>query len=210
MTIRLLLVAALVGSVTSRTATTLLASDTVDIRAPGTAPTTQSHDDATRHSSPTGGKGPGRSTVRTLLGLALIAGGVGLLVIEPTQPVQPSQVLFPGIDSLFDAERSGVSGPTYGHADPWWNHVLMTNYDDGYDDGGALMRNIVWRDGRELYSGTIQPYRQRPPAAKYGAVAAIAVGAGLLVWRAGGGGERHWVRAAARPGHVSVRATVGF
>ena len=159
--------------------------------------------------------------LRILLGLTLIGGGAGLLMLDPRQPTQPKLVSPNDVARTFNAERSRVlgllAGPPYRHTNSAWDRVLMDNYRTGGEDGvylGSLaMRDILWRDGRELYDGPLQPARIRRPEVKVGGAAAIAAGALLLMLRGGGDEESNESRRfqiTAGPGRVTVSTAVGF
>ena len=205
---RLLLVTTLVSALAISTPVTLVANDELGIRnaAARAAANAQPDDEsATARSGTSVG-----AVIRVLLGVTLIAGGAGLLALDPTQPEQPTLVSPVEIRADLNAEVRALQ-PTHAHTDRWLDGLLRTNYTDGVADGAALVQSLVWRDGRELYRGAFQPYRVRDDKVRYGGLAAIALGTALVAYRGGGGGdERRNLAIAALPGHLSFRASVGF
>ncbi len=158
------------------------------------------------------------SRVRTLLGLVLVGSGAAMLASEPQQPVQPDLVRPSTLSAEFGRESLGfvdlMSGPPFRHADPAWDDLLVANYVaggvEGLALGGAAMRHLVWRDGRELHTGAMQPYRRRSGAMKYGGLAAIVAGSVLLIWRGGDGDDDAPVRLHVGPGAAAVLGRIAF
>lgn len=157
--------------------------------------------------------------IRTLLGLVLVGSGAAMLAAEPRQPIQPDLVSPSTLSAEFSRESLGfvdlTGGPPFRHADPAWDDLLVANYVAGGIDGLALggdaMRHLVWRDGRELYTGAVQPYRRRSGTMRYGGLAAIAAGSVLLIWRGGGDGEDDDpVRLHVGPGGAAVVGRIAF
>lgn len=204
---RLLLVTALVSALAISTPVTLVANDVLGIRnaAARAAANAQPDDESATVRS---GRSAG-AVIRVLLGVTLIAGGAGLLALDPAQPQQPTLVSPAEIRTDLGAEARALQ-PTHTHTDRWLGGVLRTNYTDGVADGAAVVQSLVWRDGRELYRGAFQPYRVRDHKVRYGGLAAIALGTVLVAYRGGGGNERRNLAITALPGHMSFHAAVGF
>ena len=177
----------------------------------------------------------GPSATRMGIALGLVAAGVAMTLIDPTQPAQPTQ---PGTVDLQDYLGPGryrlihQRGDEYGarwtcNYDRCWtsNEQLQENYkagytdgaDDGlyyglvqgYADGQQSMIRVIDATGSVVYEGPFKPFvpwKKRSPAFKYGGAAMAAAGAVVaLLWRDG-----PQVSAGPTAGGARASVTIGF
>ena len=142
---------------------------------------------------------PAQAQFMRYLGVGIAAAGTAMLVIDPKQPVQPTQ---PGIVSsrtlmteygilMRSREFSDliVDRDTRIYyfrnvADSW--QTGLRNYWNGAWDGavvgGAGMLALATDEGRTIYEGEFKPFipfRERTPAMRYGGAALVIGGAFL-------------------------------
>ena len=135
-----------------------------------------------------------RSSARVGIGLAVAAAGAVMLLIEPKQPTQPGVI---SRDALIN-ETAGLLSDTDFFAeqivevDPAAVAVFcryrpacaiyVKGTIDGAVVGAATALAVATRDGRTVYGGPIQPFKERSPGLKYGGAALAIAGAALAAF----------------------------
>ncbi len=136
-----------------------------------------------------------RSAARVGIGLAVAAAGAAMLLVDPKQPVQPTAVsedtllgetaellsdrdFF--VDALLDVDRDAA---TIACRYPSTCGPYVVGAINGSVVGAAAALSVVTRDGRTVYSGPLQPFKERSPGLKYGGAALAIAGAALAgIW----------------------------
>ena len=143
--------------------------------------------------------GTRRSVGRLALGVALAGAGVAMLLIDPEQPVQPTQPGIVSLDVLVSETAAVIASPAFANiiinlgttflcfpnvprsceftADAYISGVV-----DGAINGAAAALVVATNGARTVYEGPFQPFipfEERSAGLKYGG-AALAIGGALV------------------------------
>ena len=129
-----------------------------------------------------------RSMDRVALGLAIAGAGAAMLLIDPKQPAQPGVV---SSDVLVNEAAGFIAGPCGNNPVSCEFRSLVLDLEPdlrvferrgvlvGAIAGAAVAINAAMSNGRTIYAGQFEPFKERSPGMKYGG-AALAV-TGVLV-----------------------------
>ena len=127
-----------------------------------------------------------RSTGRVALGLAIAGAGAAMLLIDPKQPTQPGVVS----RDVLVAEAAGfIAGPCGSNPvscefrslvlalEPDLRVIERRGVLVGAIAGAAVGITTATSNGRTIYAGQFEPFKERSPVMKYGGAALAVTGA---------------------------------